>query len=110
MIQFSDMCGLQYLSGYVVHKFLRKARNIAKYKCEVDQAIIGVLENFIEVEHISQRLIVTQSSGGLTAVKSEILKIFLTHTHTHTHTNTYRYTLIDTHAYSIHTYIKRLDY
>ena len=40
------------------------------------QAIIGVLENFIGEEHISQRLIATQSRGGLTAVKSEIQKIF----------------------------------
>ena len=35
-----------------------------------------MLENFIGEEHISQRLIVTQSRGGLTAVKSEIQKIF----------------------------------
>ena len=59
-ISDKEICGLQYLSGYVVHKFLRKARNSPKYNCEVNQAIIGVLENFIEEEHISQKLIATQ--------------------------------------------------
>ena len=75
-ISDKEMRGLQYLPGYVVHKFLRKARNSPKYKFEVNQAIIGVLENFIKEEHISLRLIVTQSRGGLKAVETEIKKIF----------------------------------
>ena len=54
----------------------KRARNSPKYKSGVNQAIIGVLENFIEKEHTSQRLIETQSRGGLSAVKTEIKKIF----------------------------------
>ena len=75
-ISDKELGGLQYLSGYVIYKFLKKTRNSPKYKSDVNQAIIGVLETLIEEEHTSQRLIETQSRGGLTAVKEEIQKIF----------------------------------
>ena len=75
-ISHKELDGLQYLSAYIVHKFLKRARNNPKYKSDVNQAIIGVLGHFIKEEHTSQRLIATQSRGGLTAVKSEVQKIF----------------------------------
>ena len=75
-ISHKELGALQYLSGYVVHKFLKRARNSPKYKSDVNQAIIRVLGNFIEEEDTSQRLIQTQSRGGLTAVKTEAQKIF----------------------------------
>ena len=42
-----ELDGLQYLSGYVVHKFFKRARNSPKYNGDINQAIIGVLTNFI---------------------------------------------------------------
>eukprot|EP00794_Sanderia_malayensis_P015523 gene15523-17106_t len=75
-ISTKEIGGLQYLAGYVVMKFLKKTRNSSNYKSECSQSLIAVLNNFIEEENTSQRLIASQTRGGLTAVKKEIQKIF----------------------------------
>ena len=71
------MGGLQYLSGYVVRKFLKKAKNSPKYLCKENQTIINILQNIITYDLTNQELIKSQTRGGLTAVTDECQKIFL---------------------------------
>ena len=72
-----EMGGLKYLSGYVIRKFLKQAKNSKHYTSIENQAIITILQNGITTEHTNHRLINAQSRGGLTAVTDEVIQIFL---------------------------------
>ena len=43
----SEVDALQYVAGYVIHKFLVKARNNPGYNSEENQAIIMILDAMI---------------------------------------------------------------
>ena len=70
--------GLQYLSGYVVHKLMRKARNNPQYKSTCNLKIISALEKTLvnNEELQAQTLISVQTRGGLTAVNTNCQNIF----------------------------------
>ena len=72
-----EIDGLQYLCGYVVHKLLRKTWRSSTYKSETSQSVICLLNNLIENNNRSQRLIKTTNRGGLTSAKVEIQQIFV---------------------------------
>ena len=76
-ISEKEMNGLQYLAGYVVKRFLRRAKNSRKYQSAENQTIIGVLTNAIASDTLNQKLIETQNRGGLTGVVEEFQQIFL---------------------------------
>jgi len=76
-INEKEMDGLQYLCGYVVHKLLKKTWRSSNCKSETSQSVICLLNNLIENDNRSQRLIKTTTRGGLTAVKVEIQQIFI---------------------------------
>ena len=76
-ISAKEMDGLQYLAGYVVSRFLKRIKNSPNYMSESSQSLLSVLNNFVEENNTSQRLIASQTRGGLIAVKNEVQKIFL---------------------------------
>lgn len=65
---------LQYLAGYVVHKFLKKFK-YKKSKSEENQSIILALEGMVD-DSRSQKLVESLSRGGLTSVSEECEQIF----------------------------------
>ena len=67
----------QAATGYVVHKLLRKTWRSSTYKSETSQSVICLLNNLIENDNRSQRLIKTTNRGGLTSAKVEIQQIFV---------------------------------
>lgn len=67
---------LQYLSGYVVGKLLKKTKNHKNYKSKECQAIILVLTNMITSNCEDQTLIQALTRGGLKAVKPDVQSIF----------------------------------
>jgi len=71
-----ELGSLQYISGYVITKLLKKTRNHKNYKTEECQAIITMLENMKTSEESYQRLIQTLDRGGLTTLKPAALSIF----------------------------------
>ena len=73
-----EMDGLQYLAGYVVRKFLKKAKNHSNYLSAENQAIVTILNNaIIELHKTDQRLIKTLSRGGLVSVTKDCQQIFI---------------------------------
>ena len=70
--------GLQYLSGYVVHKLMRKAKNSPRYKSADNLKIVSALEQTLvnDEELQAQTLISVQTRGGLTAVNTNCQNIF----------------------------------
>ena len=76
-ISLKELGALQYLAGYIVKKFITKMRNAKDCFTNDSQAVISLLESFVEDEIETQRLIASQSRGGLTAVKNELQQIFL---------------------------------
>lgn len=71
-----EMGGLQYISGYVVGKILKKTRNHKNYKSIECQSIIAVLNNMMASNCEDQRLIQALTRGGLKSVKPEVQTIF----------------------------------
>lgn len=71
-----ELGSLQYLSGYVVRKVLKKTKNHKNYKSEESQAIIAVLQAMTTMEFKDQRLIQTKDRGGLTALNFNTQSIF----------------------------------
>ena len=67
---------LQYLSGYVVKKLLKKTKQRANYHSFENQAIITILQNTIVGDGTDQILISVQNRGGLTAVTEDCQMIF----------------------------------
>ena len=73
-----ELDALQYLSGYVVKKFLKKFKNYKNYSSSYNQAMIAILESVIAAEDTeNQKLIQAQSRGGLSAVSFECQQVFL---------------------------------
>ena len=66
---------LQYLAGYVVRKFLKKAKN-ENFQSMENQTIISLLSNSITEDCSNQELINMQNRGGLKAVIGEWIDIF----------------------------------
>ena len=67
---------LQYLSGYVVKKLLKKTKQRANYHSSENQAIITILQHTIAEDSSGQKLISVQNRGGLSAVTGVCQKIF----------------------------------
>ena len=67
--------GLQYLSGYVVQKILKKASKGKQNK--ENNAIMNILSSAITDQFEEQTLINVQTRGGLTNVKKEGQSIFI---------------------------------
>ena len=67
---------LEYLSGYVVKKLLKKTKQRANYHSSENQTIITILQNTIVEDSSDQKLISVQNRGGLTAVTEDCQKIF----------------------------------
>lgn len=59
---------IQYLSGYIVHKFKRKMSK--------KEHLCALLDSFVTDDKDDQKLIKTLDRGGLLATKKEIQKIF----------------------------------
>ena len=71
----SEIDALQYLSGYVVHKFLKKAKNNPTYNSVENQAIILVLDAMVDKTR-DQRLVDSLDRGGLTPISEDCEQIF----------------------------------
>ena len=67
---------LQYISGYVVKKLLKKTKQRANYHSSENHAIITILQNTIVEDSSDQKLISVPNRGGLTAVTEDCQKIF----------------------------------
>ena len=74
-ISKTERDALQYLSGYVVRKLVKKARN-KNFSKRRNQAIISILENGI-VSDEGQTLIEAQNRGGLCCVNEDFQAIFI---------------------------------
>jgi len=72
-----ELDSLQYLSGYVVRKIIKKAKNSTNYASFSNQTIIKVLSTVIAESYEDQKLVNLQSRGGLTGVITEIQQIFI---------------------------------
>lgn len=72
-----EMGGLQYLSGYVVRKFLKKVKNNDNYESPESQSIISILSNAIAADTSDQELIEVRNRGGLTGVTEECQQLFI---------------------------------
>ena len=71
-ISNDELGGLQYLSGYVVHKFLKKTRNQKN-----NVIVLKILENMVSPDDSDQELIDVQNRGGLMYATATTQKIFL---------------------------------
>jgi hypothetical protein len=71
-----ELGGLQYLSGYVVRKLLKKVKNNAKYESPESQSIMQILSNAIATDTSKQELISVLNRGGLTSVVEECQQLF----------------------------------
>ena len=72
----NELDRFQYLRGYIVKNFIKNLKNNTNYKTEKYQIMIAILEGIYTNNH-DQKLINCLSRGGLTAVHSECLPIFL---------------------------------
>ena len=71
-----EVDGLQYLSGYVIHKLLKKTKAKCNYNSVDNQAVIGILENAIQKDDSNQILVCVMNRGGLTAVTDNCQQLF----------------------------------
>ncbi|XP_065646260.1 uncharacterized protein LOC136076757 [Hydra vulgaris] len=76
-ISAQELDGLQYLAGYVVHKFIKKTKNNKYYNSKINQDTMEILKKFTTDAFIDQKLICTQNRGGLTVVTKECQNIFI---------------------------------
>ncbi|XP_065653674.1 uncharacterized protein LOC136080663 [Hydra vulgaris] len=76
-ISAQELDGLQYLAGYVVHKFIKKTRNNKYYNSKINHDTMEILKKFTTDAFIDQKLICTQNRGGLTVVTKECQNIFI---------------------------------
>ena len=74
-ISSRELDGLQYLSGYIISKLLKKSKNSKHYKNEEHQFNITVTSKKAK-KCVEQKLILSQSRGGLVAVIDEVQNIF----------------------------------
>ena len=75
-----QLAGLQYLSGYVIHKLHRKLKNNKRWNTPESQIGIMILEACRECDHSkqsNQKLVSALSRGGLWYVCMEAQKIFI---------------------------------
>ena len=66
---------MQCLTGYVIHKLLKKTKHNPKYDSEENQATILVLESMVD-KTSEQRLIYSLNRGGLTPMSEDCEHIF----------------------------------
>ena len=71
-----EVDGLQYLSGYVIHKLLKKTKAKSNYNSVDNQAVIVILENATQKNDSNQILVCVQNRGGLTAVTDNCQQLF----------------------------------
>ena len=74
-----ELDGLQYLSGYVIRTFLKRAKNSKTHLLRESQIIISILSNVILpdfAEKQNQKLVDIQT-GGLTKVVDEAQEMFI---------------------------------
>ncbi|XP_047122388.1 uncharacterized protein LOC101236338 [Hydra vulgaris] len=78
-ISAKELDGLQYLAGYILSKFLKKAKNSKHYQSEETQAITSILNHCVLEKNLShgQRLIDVQNRGGLISLTEECQQIFI---------------------------------
>lgn len=79
-ISSRQLAGLQYLSGYVIHRSLKKMRNSPKWNSVESQLCINILEatkEDNENEKNNQKLVSALSRGGLCHVTKEAQQIFM---------------------------------
>ena len=74
-ISDKEIGALNYLSGYVVFKLLKKTRNSAKYNSIKNQQFLNILECTLDKKG-GNELIDSPSRGGLKTVASDTLRIF----------------------------------
>ena len=70
-----EIDALQYLSGYVVHKFLKKTKNNSKYNSKENQAIIVILESMVDKTR-ELTLVDSKTRGGLTSISEDCEQLF----------------------------------
>ena len=70
-----EIDALQYLSGYVVHKFLKKTKNNLKYNSQENQAVIVILESMVDKTR-ELTLVDSQTRGGLTSISEDCEQLF----------------------------------
>jgi hypothetical protein len=76
-ISAQELDGLQYLAGYVIHKFIKKTRNNKNFNSKINQDTMAILKKFTADIFVDQKLICSQNRGGLTAVTKECQCIFI---------------------------------
>ena len=70
-----EIDALQYVAGYVIHKFVKKAKDNPAYKSLKNQALILVLETMMDSSR-EQKLIDSLNRGGLTPISKDCELIF----------------------------------
>lgn len=72
----SEKDALQYVAGFVVHKFLKKVKNLPTFASPENQLIILILESMIDVSR-ENKLVDALSRGGLITISSDCELIFI---------------------------------
>ena len=73
-----ELAGLQYLSGYVIHKLFLKERNSRNYKCVESQEAMAILQAARStVPNENTTLVEALSRGGLWSVNTNVQRIFV---------------------------------
>lgn len=67
---------LQYLSGYVIHALVRKVYKFSDYKSTQSQNLLTLLYAAKSDNISDQRLVASQTRGGLWSVTSECVQVF----------------------------------
>eukprot|EP00795_Rhopilema_esculentum_P012640 gene12640-3348_t len=70
------MDALQYLSGYVMHVLVRKVYKFSEKKCKQSQVILSLLYAAKSDNVSAQRLVASQTRGGLLSVTPECVQVF----------------------------------
>ena len=71
-----EICGLQYLAGYVFHKLYSKLRGNKEWNSSYNQHSINILQAGKSTLNDSQRLVDTLNRGGLWKVNDDVQQIF----------------------------------
>lgn len=76
IVKESEVDALQYVAGYVIHKFLKKAKKSNAYNSKDNQAIILILEVMIDSTR-ELRLVDSINRGGLKSISRDCELLFL---------------------------------
>ncbi len=75
-IREREIDALQYLSGYVIHALARKVYKSSDYRSTQSQNLLTLLYAVKSENTSAQRLIASQTQGGLWSVRHECLQVF----------------------------------